>query len=248
MPSAETIAFVLAVFFAAGFVKGVVGMGLPSTTLALLTATVGLKSAMALILVPTVATNLVQAVTGGHFRALVMRFWPLFATSVVGVWFGSSVLARADGVKLAAGLGLLLIVYALCNLASFRLPSPGRAEGWLTPVVGLATGFIKGITGSFIFPAVFYMEALGLRRDELVQAMGMAFTVGVVALAAGLFSNHLLTPQLALLSLLGTVPALLGMRAGLLVRRRLDEERFRRVFFVALLLLGLYLALRPFWG
>ncbi|MEC9368525.1 MAG: hypothetical protein VX871_07510, partial [Pseudomonadota bacterium] len=117
MPSLDVILLVLAVFLFAGFVKGIVGMGLPSITLAMLAATIGLKPAMVLIIAPTMATNIVQAVTGGHFRALAARFWPLFAASVAGVIAGTGVLARADGVKRAAGLGVLMMFFAASNLA-----------------------------------------------------------------------------------------------------------------------------------
>ena len=63
----EVVAIVCATFLFAGWVKGVVGLGLPTIALALLAATVGLKEAIALMLIPSMVTNLWQGLAGGAF-------------------------------------------------------------------------------------------------------------------------------------------------------------------------------------
>ena len=66
----ESVAIVAAVLLLAGFVKGVVGLGLPTVSLGLLTAVFGLKAAIALMLVPSFATNVVQGLTGGALKEI----------------------------------------------------------------------------------------------------------------------------------------------------------------------------------
>lgn len=110
--------------------------------------------------------------------------------------------------------------------------------------VGAATGLVTGATGVFVLPAVPYLQAIGLEKDELVQALGLSFTVSTVALAAGLLRADLLSMAGAGMSLLLLVPALAGMFLGQLVRRRIATATFRTVFFAGLLVLGTYLALR----
>lgn len=51
----------------------------------------------------------------------------------------------------------------------------------------------------------------------------------------------MLSADLGLVSLAGVVPALVGMVLGQQVRKRLSEALFRKVFFWALLALGLYI-------
>src|SRR3546814_8273912 len=101
------------------------------------------------------------------------------------------------------------------------------------------------MTGSFVLPAVPFLQALGLPRDRLVQAMGLTFLVATLSLAAGLGGRGLVPERLALLSVLAVLPALLGMEIGRRVRGRLSERLFRRVLFAALLLLGLWLLVKP---
>ena len=71
------IIFGLAVFLLAGTVKGLVGLGLPTITIALTSLVLPLPEAIALISLPTIVTNVWQAAVGGKFRIIVRRQWPL---------------------------------------------------------------------------------------------------------------------------------------------------------------------------
>ena len=242
--SVEFIALIAATFALAGFIKGVVGLGLPTVSLALLTATLGLKQAIALMLVPSLVTNLWQGAVGGAFTPIVRRLWALLATACLGIWFGTAVLATADAGLLAGMFGVLLCAYSGFSLATPQIPPPGRHETWMSPVVGAVAGVVTGLTGSFVVPGILYLQALGLPRDVLVQAMGVVFTVLTVALGVSLSGHNLLPADLGLLSLGAVLPTALGMVAGQKIRRRLPEQTFRKVFFCALLALGLYIAWR----
>jgi uncharacterized membrane protein YfcA len=142
---------------------------------------------------------------------------------------------------LSALLGALLVVYATMNLAGLRLAIPLRQEVWIGPLLGTANGILTGMTGSFVVPGVLFLQAIGLSRDMLIQAMGMLFTVSALALAIALQGNGLLSLELGKLSAAALLPALVGMAAGQRIRQRLSEQLFRRVFFVSLLILGTYI-------
>ena len=244
MMAVETLGLVLAVYFLAGMVKGTVGLGLPTVTLSLLVPSLGLAPAIALTLVPTFVTNAWQAVDGGRMRAILRRLWPLFLLAIVGTWLGTWILARADAGLLSALLGVALSLYALYGLLAPPLPHPGRFEPMLTPVVGITGGLMAGMVGAFLMPGIIYLQALRLERDELIQTLGMIFFTLTIALGAGLTQNQLLTRELMIVSAMAVLPALLGMEAGRRIRRRLSEQRFRKIFFVALLLLGLNMVVR----
>ena len=161
--------------------------------------------------------------------------------ATVTVWFGSGALTRVDLSILSALLGALLAVYSAVNLAGLRLKITARQEVWLGPLLGSANGILTGMTGSFVVPGVLFLQAIGLSRDMLIQAMGMLFTASTLALAAALQGNGILTIELGGLSAAALLPAIVGMTLGRRVRQRLPEQVFRRVFFISLLILGAYL-------
>lgn len=237
------IIVVVMTFLIAGAVKGVIGLGLPTVSLALLTVAIDLPSAMALLLVPSFITNVWQAAVGGNAIAILRRVWPFLLMATVTVWIGAGALTRVELSVLSALLGLLLITYGGVNLAGYRLTISARQEAWVGPVIGSANGVLTGMTGSFVVPGVMFLQAIGLGRDRLIQAMGMLFTASTVALALALGRNGMLTGELTTLSAMAILPALIGMVGGQRLRRSLSERHFRRIFFVALLMLGTYITL-----
>lgn len=246
MPEPQILALVGVIFLLAGAVKGVVGVGLPTVAVGLMTAVIGLHEAVQLVVVPALLTNVWQGAVGGRLGPLVRRLWPLLLASLAGTWFGAWLLVVVDAALLSGTLGLLLAVYSLFSLLTPQIPPPGRWEPLLTPVMGFLAGIASGSVASFTMPGAIYLQALGLTRDELVQAMGIAFTVVTLGQGASLAGHGILTPEMGVTSALALIPATLGMIGGQMVRRRIPAETFRRVFFFGLLLLGAYLALRSF--
>ena len=236
-----TVLVVVGTFLLAGAVKGVIGLGLPTVSLALLTVALDLTTAMALLLVPSFVTNLWQAVAGGNAMLILQRLWPFFVMASVTVWIGVAALSRLDDSLLTALLGVLLVVYSVMNLGGFNLAIPARHEAWTGPLVGATNGVLTGMTGSFVVPGVMFLQAIGLSRDALIQAMGMLFTLSTLALAAALYQSNFISVQHGALSVAAVVPAIVGMLAGQRIRRGLSEQRFRLVFFTALLALGAYI-------
>jgi len=232
------LALIAGTFLLAGGVKGVVGMGMPTVSLAILTATIGLTDGLALIVVPTTVTNVWQALSGGPVRDILTRHWLFLGTAVAMVLPGAMALTLVDLRILSALLGAVLITYSLISLAQVRVRVPARQECWLGALSGGLTGLMTGMTGSSVVPGVLFLQSLGLARAPLVQAMGMLFAVCAIALTLALGQIGIVNGPTLLLSTGALVPALAGMKIGQMLGRRLSETVFRRVLYVALLLLG----------
>jgi uncharacterized membrane protein YfcA len=244
MMDGTTLVVIAATFLLAGTVKGVIGLGLPTVSLALLSVAIDLPSAMALLLIPSFATNLWQAFVGGKALSILHRIWPFLLMASVTVWVGATALTRIDLAILSALLGLLLVTYGTMNLSGFRMVLSASQERWAGPLIGTANGVLTGMTGSFVVPGVMFLQAIGLPRDMLIQSMGMLFTASTLALAVALGGNDLLNTELGTVSAFALVPAIAGMVVGQRVSRMLSETVFRQVFFVSLTALGAYIVIR----
>lgn len=237
----STVLVVGGAFFVAGAVKGVIGLGLPTVSLGLLTVALDLPTAMALLVVPSFVTNLWQSAVGGNAKVILDRLWPFLVTATVTVWIGVAALARLSPSLLAALLGVQLVIYSLVSLRGLRLAIPIRHERWAGPLVGSANGVLTGMTGSSVVPGVMFLQAIGLPRDVFIQAMGMLFAASTLALGVALQQANFLTVDHGILSSGAVLPAVAGMIAGQWIRKGLTEERFRTVFFIGLLMLGVYI-------
>jgi len=243
--SGGVVAWIGAVFLAAGLVKGVVGMGLPTVAMGLLAVTMPPAEAAALLLVPSLATNLWQLFTGPSFGGLCRRLATMMAGVAIGTVAGAGLLTGTHTAIASVGLGAALVLYAILGLLKVGFTTPARHEAWASPLVGVATGLVTGATGVFVIPAVPYLQSLRLEKEDLIQALGLSFTVSTAALAIGLFRAGALASPTAQLSgsVLALVTALAGMFIGQALRQAMSVETFRTVLLVGLLALGAYLPL-----
>ena len=113
------------------------------------------------------------------------------------------------------------MIYAVVSLRKFAFTVSRQNEKWIGGGVGLISGAIAAATGVQVVPSMPYLQAVGMEKDEFVQALGVFFTIGTLALAC----------------------ALAGMAIGQAVRARLAPETFRRWFLISMICLGTYLAI-----
>jgi uncharacterized membrane protein YfcA len=246
MPSIQPFPLIVATltFLLAGFVKGVIGLGLPTVSMGLLTLVMAPAKAASLLIVPSFVTNVWQLAAGANFRRLAYRLWPMLAGVGVGTLAGTGLLTGSHAGQAATALGVLLMLYAALGLTSVRFSVSLAAEWWLGPLIGALTGLVTAATGVFVIPAVPYLGALNLDKEEMIQALGLSFTVSTIALAAALAAGGAFDFGDVGASTAALAPALLGMAAGGALRTRFTERTFRRVFFGGLLVLGAHLASR----
>ncbi|MCA0275714.1 MAG: sulfite exporter TauE/SafE family protein [Proteobacteria bacterium] len=236
------VATVGAVFVLAGLVKGVVGLGLPTIAMGLLGLVMLPAEAAAILLLPSFLTNIWQLLAGPNISALTRRLWPMMVAVFLATLASSRLITSSYTTAVTAGLGLVLLAYAVLGLLRLRMSVPPAIEPWASPLVGAATGVMTGATGVFVIPAVPYLGGLGLGRDDLVQVLGLSFTVSTAALAIGLWMNGAVPMQSLGISAYAVLPALLGMWLGGWLRGRVEPETFRRWFFAGLAVLGAHIS------
>jgi uncharacterized protein len=233
---------VAAAFLLAGFVKGVIGLGLPTVSMGLLAVVMPPSHALAIVILPAVVTNIWQTFIGPYLRDIIRRLWPLMGGTLIGIWLNTGMLTGPYARYGTVVLGALLVIYAIVALSKFSFHVARRNEKWIGAIVGLVTGVVCAATGVQVIPSMPYMQAIGMEKDELVQALGVFFMVGTLALAFSLTSAGLFSAATALPGAVAMAASFAGMWIGQLVRSRLPPESFRRWFLIALILLGIYLA------
>jgi hypothetical protein len=234
--------FIAAVFLLAGFVKGVVGLGLPTVSMGLLAVTMAPSQALAIVIVPAVVTNVWQTFVGSYLRDILRRLWPLLIGTALGVWLNRGSLTGSYAHYLPIALGVLLVIYAVIGLSKFAFAVAPRNEKWVGGIVGLITGMISAATGVQVIPSMPFLQAIGMEKDELVQALGVFFTVATVMLSINLTTSGLLTASTALPGAIAMACSFAGMFIGQAVRTRMPADTFRHWFLIAMIFLGVYLA------
>ena len=238
------IGLVVVAYLLAGSVKGVIGMGLPTVAIAILASVMSPAKAAAILIAPSLFTNVWQMLVGPYLGALVRRLGPMLIGLWVGAWAGAGILTGGNSKQAALGLGLVLIAYAALGLSKIEFSLPRRFEIWVGPLVGLVTGVVTAATGIFVIPALPYMQAIGLEKDELVQALGLHFTTSTRRARRRAVERQRLRYAARDAVADRDRAGAAGMVIGQKVRQLVSVATFRLCLFLLLLVLGVQLVAR----
>ena len=233
------VIIILGTYFFASSVKGVTGLGFSTICLPFMVLTVGLKAALPLLIIPSLASNFIVMRQAGYFRTTVNRFWHMLIATVLGVCLGLMLLGSVDDKLASAVLGLVLILWCAFSYVTPNLKLPLEKERPTGIMSGIATGIINGLTGSQVIPCVPYLMALKLDRNIFIQATNISFTLSSLIMAIGLIHLQLFTLDAIKLSIIGLVLVLFGLQLGTKIRSRLSPANFRLAVLIILFITAL---------
>ncbi|WP_147112222.1 sulfite exporter TauE/SafE family protein [Tateyamaria sp. syn59] len=243
MPDPSLIAFASAVLLLAGTVKGFIGLGMPTVALALLTLQVDARSAVTLIVVPMLLSNVWQFWRGPDMAGCIRQHWRYAAILsicvAVTVWISQSAPDRF----LRIVLGVFVLAFCFFSWRSMVPAIPQHRVRLFEGISALTAGLVGGLTAAWAPPLAMYLTGLRLERDAFVQALGFLITAGSVSIFVMFIAvGHSSAPDLAVSAAL-LIPAIIGFSVGERLRHRTDPERFKTYFLGAFSVLGANLVL-----
>ncbi len=229
-----TLGLIAMVFAGAGYIKGVIGLGLPTIATAMMGLFLTPVQAASIVVVPALLTNVWQMWNGQHLLVLLRRLAPMLVAIVVATVATAGIVARADVKVTVACLGVALIAYAAYALWGPQFRVGPRYEGLFGLLIGIATGCISGTTGVFVVPSIPFLQALDLDKDEMVQGIGITAFTSAAGLALGLGVHGSLRGDVALPVAVALIAAFAGMGLGQVLRDGLALSTFRRWVLIGL--------------
>jgi hypothetical protein len=242
------LALAFGVTLFAGFVKGAVGFAMPMIMLSAFGSFLPPETALALLIVPTLVTNLAQAFRQGMRAAWdsTLKYRLHIAMLVIFIPISAAFVRVIPQPLMLLLLGGPIIWFAAVQLMgrslAIRIEHRRRAEAGL----GIVGGLYGGISGIWGPPLIVFLLSTGAGKQETIRVQGVVFLIGAVVLMVSHLFSGVLNAQTLPLSVLMVIPAVIGLWAGFAAQDRLDPVRFRRWTLVLLLLTGLNLVRRAF--
>jgi uncharacterized membrane protein YfcA len=222
----------------AGLVKGAIGVGMPVVAFPLLSMLVDVQTAVMLLSMPLVLSNIPQALEGGFVGQTLWSLSPVLVGMVPGVWIGVAVLLNVDPAVAKTVAGASVILVAALNLLAPNLQIKQRMIG----PVGLGAGFCGGLLGGIAAlsgPLVFiFLLAKGLSGKAFTKEASMFLVVSSALLALALTASRQFDWHDVLISTLATAPVFAGMLVGQKVRDVVPAAAFKKLVVLAVLLSG----------
>lgn len=239
------VAVLTAALVVGGIVKGVVGLGLPIFSIAILLNFLPPLTTLGILVAPILVTNLWQAVRAGNLMEPLRRFWGLILAGLICLFIGAELIVIMDAKFLFGVLGACVVVFSGTSLIKPRVhPLRPETEKWAGPLAGAMGGLLGGISTIWGPPMMMYFVMLKLDKDTFVRTVGMAWFMFSVPLTIAYWRNGIFAGDVIYLSLYACVPGMIGIRIGEVIRERIDQDTFRKVMLVMLLLIGLNLIRR----
>ncbi|OYX44982.1 MAG: hypothetical protein B7Z02_02795 [Rhodobacterales bacterium 32-67-9] len=236
----------VAVTLFASVVKGAVGFAMPMIMISGLASFLPAEQALAALIVPTLATNLAQALRQGLGAALatLREYRRLLITLCLMVLVSAQAVPVIRQTHLLLILGVPIVVFALSQLAGWQLRFDAHNRARTEVLTGLVAGLFGGMSGIWGPPIIALLISLGVDKRENVRVQGVVYVIGAAMLAVAHLGSGILNGATLPLSFALTLPAMAGLYLGFAVQDRLDAARFRRWTLVVLALTGLNLVRR----
>lgn len=231
-------------FLMAGSVKGILGIGVPVVSVSLLSLAIEVPTAVALLPVPILLSNLYQALFGGQVRSTFRRFGVLIVALIIGTFVGARILVEMDQRTLIGIVGTAVLVFAVSAHFPRHMRLGKRGERWLAVPVGFLAGLLGGMTTFFGPPLIMFLFALNLEKDEFVGTISTVYLCAAVPLALALGMFGVMGTQQFLWSTIAAAPLFLGVLLGQWLRNRISQSAFRRGLLLMLLVVGVRLIYR----
>lgn len=233
----------------AGVIKGMVGFGMPMVMISGLSTFIAPELALAGLIMPTVATNVIQAMRQGPAAAVqsIRRFRVFLFTGFCTLVLSAQLVRFVSGDTMLLMIGLPVAVFALFQLfgVTLRLAAPSfRVEA----IVGAFAGFVGGMSGVWGPPTVLYLTALGTEKTEQMRVQGVIYGLGALALVGAHIGSGILRVETFGFSVAMVPPAIFGMWIGGKVQDRIDQVTFRKMTLLVLTIAALNLVRRALMG
>jgi len=233
----------------AGVLQGALGFGFPFVATPLIALAADMRTAVIVVLLPTLATICVPLLTSGPLRATLARFWYMPIYSMLGAAAGTWVFVTAPEAPYTLVLALLTLFYlSLDHLGRTEWPLVRRHERAFAPLSGLAAGLFEGTANVAAPPLIIFYLTLGLSPVMLVQAMNLSFLVGKSTQLAVLATRGEVGLNVWLATLPLAVIGVAGSLTGVRIRNRIDAAVFRVWVKRALLVIALVLIAQYGWS
>jgi len=241
----STILFFVAVCFIAGFVKGIVGFAMPMIVLSGSAAIEQPSLGLAVLILPTLCTNIYQSSLFGRRELIVsigeFRFF-LFAC-LFGLLVGANLFVAANLNTLVGGIGAVVLVLSFVQLIQIKAPKRNNTTS-LSIVFGVITGLLGGGTGVWGPTTVLYLTSIGTPKQKQIVVQGLTFAFSSIFLLFAHLYTGIFTSETGILSAFMVLPAMIGMLFGVSIQRFLNQDRFRLITLFSLCIGGIYLVYR----
>ena len=233
-----TVVYILSAYFLGGITQGILGVGLITVVISLLSFVIDVKETIALVIIPTIITSFFQMINGNNLKDIIKdtRYFLVFSTLIIVP--GVFLLKVLESDLILIFIAILLFMNSSLSLSNRVVAIPNHQNSIIQVSAGSLNGFIIGLTSIYTMPFVFLLQSLKYNKEKTVQFMGLAFLLYSSMQFISLSYSKLISINTIVPSLIVTLPVIIGFLLGKKIRSFISEKLFKKLFYLMLLVMS----------
>ena len=233
-----TVVYILFTYFLGGITQGILGVGLITVVISLLSFVIDVKETIALVIIPTIITSFFQMINGNNLKDIIKdtRYFLVFSTLIIVP--GVFLLKVLESDLILIFIAILLFMNSSLSLSNRVVAIPNHQNSIIQVSAGSLNGFIIGLTSIYTMPFVFLLQSLKYNKEKTVQFMGLAFLLYSSMQFISFSYSKLISINTIFPSLIVTLPVIIGFFLGKKIRSFISEKLFKKLFYLMLLVMS----------
>ena len=233
-----TVVYILFTYFLGGITQGILGVGLITVVISLLSFVIDVKETIALVIIPTIITSFFQMINGNNLKDIIKdtRYFLVFSTLIIVP--GVFLLKVLESDLILIFIAILLFMNSSLSLSNRVVAIPNHQNSIIQVSAGSLNGFIIGLTSIYTMPFVFLLQSLKYNKEKTVQFMGLAFLLYSSMQFISFSYSKLISINTIVPSLIVTLPVIIGFLLGKKIRSFISEKLFKKLFYLMLLVMS----------
>ena len=216
-------------YLIAGVVKGVIGIGLPTTAITIMTFFISPLMALGLNLIPMTVANMWQFSKADNPKKIINKY-KYFASSLVICILITSFYAYELGdnlVRLIFSFAVLLFVGL--QIFGFNFKMKANQDIFWQSGLGTLGGLIGGVASIWAVPVTMYLLMKNVKPKQFVDVSGFLITIGCIPVSFGYIATGVFQPTMFIYGALGSVTAIIGFQIGEKIRNKINAKTFKKL-------------------
>jgi uncharacterized membrane protein YfcA len=214
-------------YFIAGIVKGIIGIGLPTTAITIMTFFISPLVALGINLIPMTVTNIWQFSKADNPKK-VIKDYKYFAFFLMFFILIASFFANAIGDNIVRLIfAFAVFMFVAINFFGFNFKMNPKNDKFWQSGLGTLGGLIGGAASIWAVPVTIYLLMKNVKPKQFVDVSGFLITIGCIPVSVGYIATGVFQANMFVFGVLGSVTAVIGFQLGAKLRDKIDPKTFK---------------------
>ena len=219
-------------YFIAGIVKGVLGIGLPTTAITIMTFFLSPLVALGLNLIPMTVSNIWQFSKADNPKKLIKNY-KYFAFFLVLFILVTAFYANVIGDNIVRIIfAFAVFMFVGVNFFGFNFKMKPEHDKFWQGGLGAIGGLIGGAASIWAVPVTMYLLMKNVKPKHFVDVSGFLIMIGCIPVSIGYIATGVFQANMFMFGALGSVTAVMGFQLGAKLRDKVDPKTFKNMLLI----------------